>query len=203
MNLFNEAKKATPVASKKEHVEHTIENQEFHQNILRLVDVNEQLTTLDAEAKMLTAEIKGVAVKEFIRVYNDTKKFPGTFILRGTGLKAKSAGSLMFVPQDRYIKIDEERATELKKDYGAKIVTEETVYTMDSALVEKYGKVISDLILKSKDISSEDKLKLIKAETSYSVSKGTIQEAMSFNKKLVQVIEDVKPVFMMRNVKAE
>jgi hypothetical protein len=60
--------------------------------------------------------------------------------------------------------------------------------------------------LSSKDIKDEDKLKLIKATTSYSVTKGTIQkglELMNENRSLATVVEDIRPIFMMRNVQLE
>ena len=49
----------------------------------------------------------------------------------------------MFLPTDMYIKIDEERSEELKKKYGEDIVTEKTVYTMDTELVDNYVDIIS------------------------------------------------------------
>ena len=204
MNLFATAKEKAPVTSaKKGHEEYTINEVDFHNDIIRLTAVNQQLDELDAESKMLNANIKGRAVTEYLKVYKQNKKFPETVVFRGTGVEKVAAGSFMFMAQDRYIKIDQERAEELQKEYGKAIVTEDTVYTMDSKLIEKYGKVISDLILNSKDISDDDKLKLIKAETSYAVSKGTIKEALNLKKELEQVVEDVRPVFMMRNVKIE
>ncbi len=198
MNLFQEAKKEAPVtAAKKSHEEFEIKDVEFNKDLVRLAAVNQQLDELDAESKLLSAAVKERSIKEYLKVFKEKGKFPETVIFRS--IKA----SLMFLAQDRYIKIDQERAHQLKTEYNKDIVAESTTFTMDSVLVEKYGKVISDLIMNCKDIKAEDKTKLIKATTSYEVAKGTIQNAMGFGKKLQDVVEDVKPVFMMRNIKVD
>lgn len=204
MNLFAQAKTQAPVAkSKKQHEEFTINDGQFHQEVVRLTVVNKQLDELDAESKLLTSSIKERAKTEYLKVFEETKKFPETVIFRGMGLPKIPTAQFMFMAQDRYIKIDQERAQQLKNIYGEKVVEETTTYTMDSKLIEKYGSVISKLILESKEINDEDKLKLIQATTEYNVAKGTIQNALGFNKPLNEVTTDVNPVFMMRNVKIE
>ena len=206
MNLFDKAKQdnaAVTTRAKKQHEEYTITDPKFHQDIVRLTNVNKQLDELDAESKMLTADIKEKAKQEYLKVFNKTKKFPETVIFRGVGVDKIPAGQFMFMAQDRYIKIDEERAQQLTETYGKAVVEATTVYTMDSKLVEKYGSVISAMIMNSKEISDEDKLKLIKATTDYSVAKGTIHNALKFEKDLSEVVTDINPVFMMRNVQIE
>jgi ABC-type phosphate/phosphonate transport system substrate-binding protein len=87
--------------------------------------------------------------------------------------------------------------------YGEDIAEENTTYTMDSKLIEKYGEVISDLIYGSKKIADDDKEKLIEAVTSYTVKKGTITKLNEFGGTVQEMIEEVKPVFQMKNIKLE
>ena len=80
----------------------------------------------------------------------------------------------MFIPTDKYITITPARAEELQDLYGESIVEEKTVFSFDNAMIEKYGEIISRMIEDSTDIAEKDKEKIIKATTSFSVAKGTI-----------------------------
>ena len=44
---------------------------------------------------------------------------------------------------------------------------------------------------------------MIAASTEYMVAKGTISSLENFNQKKAEVLEDIKPVFMMKNVTVE
>jgi hypothetical protein len=112
----------------------------------------------------------------------------------------------MVIPTDKYIVIDKDRAELMQKQYGPNIVEEKDTYILDAAMVEKYGDIISKLIEKCKDIPDEDKEKLIKVETKRTIRKGTIQRLfVDFKKftgnKMGNLLEDIKPVFQMKNVK--
>jgi hypothetical protein len=110
---------------------------------------------------------------------------------------------MMFIPVDRYIKIDHVRAQELIDKYGEDSVSEKTTYIMSTELVDKYGEIISDLIVKSKKIAEEDKAKLISANTDFSVASGMIQRLEDYSTHKMEIIEDIKPIFQLKNVKVE
>jgi hypothetical protein len=196
-NLFKAAKEKAPekkVASKEKlavQVPHIADDLE------RLAKINEQIDALSAEAKMLTETVKGTAIEEFVHIYEKDSKYPGSF-----NLEAGNA-SVMFIPVDRYIKIDGERKEELVNKYGEDIIEEATTYVMDTALVEKYGEEISKLIMSSKKISDDDKAKLISANVAISIKKGTIsaitEKYGEFG--VAEVLEDIKPVYQLKNVK--
>jgi hypothetical protein len=200
-NLFKKAKdsgtSATPKASNKQEV--VVNDKELEKNLRQLANVNQQIDALNATAADLNGQIKPRIVEEFVNLYNKEKKYPGSF-----NLKAGSS-SLMVVPTDKYITIDEDRYETLQKQYGPNMVEEKDTYIMDNAMIEKYGDVISKLILNCKDIAAEDKDKLIRVETKKSVKKGTIKVIFEDFKKytgkgLAGLIDDIQPIFQLKNI---
>lgn len=202
-NLFEKAKNSTSTPVKKnDKVEVNVNEKGFYTSLSRLAKINAQMDDLKAEAVILSAEVKSKGISEFQKLYKEKKKFPGSFVIKSSLDKVPTA-SMMFIPVDKYITIDAERAKELKKEYGNEIVSEKTVYTMDADLVEKYGDVISNLIENCKKIATEDKEKLISAVVEYGIAKGTISELHAFDKDMNTMIEDIKPIFQLKNIKVD
>ena len=173
-NLFKAAK-ANPEkkAASKEKV--SIQVDYLSHEIERLAKIQEEIDALSAEAKLLHEQVKDAGINEFVNLFESSSKYPGSF-----NIESENA-SVMFIPSDRYSKIDEERSNEL---------------------TEKYGEVISDLILNSKKIEDSDKDKLISAKVDYSVAKGTISSLNEYNLyDMKEIISDIKPVFMLKNPK--
>lgn len=195
MNLFATAKQKQEKKPKNEKV--SFRNDNVSAELERLAEVQAKIDALTAEAKILTDAVKSEATEAFLNLYENGRKFPGSFNFES------GKASMLFIPVDRYIKIDQVRSEELAEKYGNEIIEEKTTYTMNSELVDKYGEIISDLILKSKKIDDADKAKLIAASTEYMVAKGTISSLENFNQKKAEVLEDIKPVFMMKNVTVE
>lgn len=194
-NLFAAAKTAAPAKPAKAQKE-VVKINSISAELERLAQVQEQIDALSAEAKLLTETVKAESINAFVDLYEKKASYPGSF-----EIEAGNA-SMLFIPMDKYITINEERAEELQSKYGAEIVEENTTYTMDAALVEKYGEEISNLIMKSKKIAEEDKSKLIGATVKYAVKKGTIT---AITEKFAdygvdEVVVDIKPVFSMKNV---
>jgi hypothetical protein len=210
-NLFNAAKSKGPAPkAAKQKAEVVVTDKGFHASLFRLADVNSQMDALKAEASVLTSDVKERAIIEFAKLYKDTQKFPGSFnIVAKNGNKADA--SLMFIPTDRYLTMDEERFEEVKEKYGEGIVAEEkTTYEMNADLIEKYGEIISDLIENCSEIEEADKALLISAKTTYNVKKGTISDVpglvADLKKKDVtvtmdEIIEDIHPVYQLKSVK--
>jgi hypothetical protein len=74
---------------------------------------------------------------------------------------------------------------------------------MNSELVEKYGELLSNAIAKIKEIPDSDKAKLISAITSFEIKKGTISDLDKFGGTIPEMLEEVKPIYQMKNVKVE
>ena len=71
-------------------------------------------------------------------------------------------------------------------------------------MVDKYGEILSRLIEESDEIDEDDKEKIIKATTVYSVAKGTIDKLKDYSEEsdveIISIVEEVKPVIAIKNV---
>ena len=150
-----------------------------------------------AKADMISDEIRDIAKNAWLNQYDKTGKNPeSVMICQENG---EDVAQLMFVPTDKYITITQERAEELQETYGEEIVEEETTFSFDATMIEKYGEILSRLIEESEEIAEKDKEKIIKATTKYSVAKGTIDKFTTYGD-VNEVMEAVKPVVALKNV---
>lgn len=200
MSLFQKAKKVAPktTKAKAEKVRISVEDPSFFDKVQKLEELNDQMKSAKAKADMISDELKDLGKDKWADLYTETGKNPGSVMLEQVN-ELDDTAQFMFVPTDKYITINEERADELRETYGDEIIEEETTFSFDSRMIEKYGEILSDLIMNSPDIAEADKEKIIKATTKFSVAKGTID---NFNKygEVSEVMEAVRPVVAMKNV---
>ena len=200
-NLFAKAKKSAPAKTTKakdEKVRIAIEDKTFFDKIEKLEVLQDQMKVAKAKADMISDELRDLGKSEWAKLYDQTGKNPGTVMLEQVNA-TDDVAQLMFVPTDKYITITPERAEELQETYGAEIVEEETTFSFDSAMIEKYGEILSRLIEESDEIKDTDKEKIIKATTKYSVAKGTIDKFATYGD-VNEVMDAVKPVVALKNV---
>jgi len=200
-NLFAKAKKSAPAKTTKakdEKVRIAIEDTTFFDKIEKLEVLQDQMKVAKAKADMISDELRDLGKSEWAKLYDQTGKNPGTVMLEQVNA-TDDVAQLMFVPTDKYITITPERAEELQETYGAEIVEEETTFSFDSAMIEKYGEILSRLIEESDEIKDTDKEKIIKATTKYSVAKGTIDKFATYGD-VNEVMDAVKPVVALKNV---
>jgi hypothetical protein len=199
-NLFAKAKKSAPAKTskaKEQKVRLTVEDANFFSNVQKLEELQDQMKTAKAKADMISDEIRDVAKDAWLNQYQTTGKNPeSVMICQENG---EDVAQLMFVPTDKYITITQERAEELQETYGEEIVEEETTFSFDATMIEKYGEILSRLIEESEEIAEKDKEKIIKATTKYSVAKGTIDKFAAYGD-VNEVMEAVKPVVALKNV---
>lgn len=199
-NLFAKAKKTAPAKTTKakdSKVRLTVEDANFFANVQKLEELNDQMKAAKAKADMISDEIRDVAKEAWMEQYDKTGKNPeSVMICQENG---EDVAQLMFVPSDKYITINEARAEELREMYDEEIVTEETTFGFDAAMIEKYGEILSRLIEESDEIDEKDKEKIITAKTTYSVAKGTIDNFTKYGD-VREVMEAVKPVVSLKNV---
>lgn len=193
--LFEKAKRR---ASK---TEEEIKEREYPEVVIKgLTPKLKLFETIDSEIKEKTAELemikndlKEIGKTEFVKMYKTKKKNPNTFLLRG-----EQGGCVMIIPTDGYLKIDYQRSREISKDYGREFIEEETVFSFDPIMLEKYSKEISDLILNSKNIAEEDKDRIIVAKTTYKIKKGTIDKLSDYSN-MQEVLDAIQPIFQVKN----
>jgi hypothetical protein len=199
-NLFAKAKKSAPAKTTKakdEKVRLTVEDANFFTNVQKLEELQDQMKLAKAKADMISDEIRDIAKNAWLNQYDRTGKNPDSVMICQEN--GEDVAQLMFIPTDKYITISPERAEELQETYGQEIVEEETTFSFDSSMIEKYGEILSRLIEESAEIKDADKEKIIKATTKYSVAKGTIDKFTTYGD-VSEVMEAVKPVVSLKNV---
>jgi len=203
-NLFTKAKQSAPktAKAKDEKVRVKVADSDFFDKIKRLQDLQENMKRDKAEADMISDEVKEIGKVEWSKVYDKTSKNPGSIMLESkSGL---DLAQTMFVPTDKYITINEDRANYLVEKFGEDVVEEKTSFSFDNEMVDKYGEILSQLIEASDEIDEDDKEKIIKAVTSYSVAKGTIDKlklmSQNTDTDIVDIVEEIKPVIALKNV---
>lgn len=199
-NLFAKAKKSAPAKTTKakdEKVRLVVEDPTFFSKVEKLEVLNDQMKAAKAKADMISDELRDVAKTEWLNQYERTNKNPESVMICQS--QDDDTAQFMFIPMDKYITITAERAEELQETFGEEIVEEETTFSFDSAMIEKYGEILSRLIEESDEIKDADKEKIIKATTKYSVAKGTIDKFSTYGD-VVELMEAVKPVVSLKNV---
>ena len=201
MSLFTKAKKSeTPkkTSAKDKKVRLVVEDSNFFSKVQTLEELQETMKSAKAKADLIPDELKDIAKDLWADEYEKTKKNPESVMIVQESESGDTA-QFMYVPTDKYISINEERAEELKEAYGEEIVEEKTTFSFDSEMVEKYGEVLSMLIENCDEIKESDREKIIKAVTTYSVAKGTIDKFKQYGD-VTEMIETVKPVVAIKNV---
>ena len=200
-SLFDKAKKSAPAkktSAKDKKVRLTVEDPTFFEKVEKLEELQETMKSAKAKADLISDELKDIAKELWADEYEKTKKNPESVMIVQEN-ESGSTSQFLFVPTDKYISINEERAEELKEAYGEDIVEEKTTFSFDNDMIEKYGEVLSMLIENCDEIKESDREKIIKAVTTYSVAKGTIDKFKQYGD-VNEMIETVKPVVAIKNV---
>jgi len=199
-NLFSKAKKAAPATTKSakdKKIRLQVEDPNFFSKVEKLEKLNDTLKSAKAQADMISDELRDIAKSEWIAEYERTGKNPESVMI--VQEVAGDTASIMLVPSDKYISITEARAEDLRDIYGEEIVEEETTFSFDSAMIDRYGEILSMLIENCDEIDEKDKEKIIKATTKYSVAKGTIDKLKDYGD-VSELMESVKPVVSLKNI---
>jgi len=200
-SLFDKAKKSAPAKTTKakdKKVRLVVEDANFFSKVQTLEELQETMKSAKAKADLISDELKDIAKELWADEYEKTKKNPESVMIVQEN-ESGDTSQFMFVPTDKYISINEERAEELKEAYGEEIVEEKTTFSFDNDMIEKYGEVLSMLIENCDEIKESDREKIIKAVTTYSVAKGTIDKFKEYGD-VNEMLETVKPVVAIKNV---
>lgn len=187
-NLF--AATTTKTAAPKKADKKVLSAHELGDKVKRFADLKNQIDALTGELKMIEGDIKGKGRELFVQEYKRERRTPDNFKIQD-----QTGSSCLFIVMDKYTAVDEEKAAILKDFDG--LLGENVVYKFNTELVEKYGSVLSELILNCPDIADEDKGNLISGERTYSVSKGSIDRLLQFANP-EQVLELINPICALK-----
>lgn len=204
-SLFKKAKEQAPEkkpSAKEKKVRVTVDIPGFFEKLKRQAFLKQEIKSYEAESELLDDEIKEVGKEEWAKLYDNSGVNPESIMIEAK--QGLNTAQYMLLMSDKYIKIDSARAEYLKENYGADIVNETETYEFDQKMVEKYGEVISDLIMNCEQIEENDKEKIIKAVVSNTVAKGTIDKLKIYadksGVKVADMVDIVKPVISAKNV---
>jgi hypothetical protein len=187
-NLF--AATTTKTAAPKKADKKVLSAHELGDKVKRFADLKNQIDALTGELKMIEGDIKGKGRELFVQEYKRERRTPENFKIQD-----QTGSSCLFIVMDKYTAVDDEKAAILKDFDG--LLGENVVYKFNTELVEKYGSVLSELILNCPDIADEDKGNLISGERTYSVNKGSIDRLLQFANP-EQVMELINPICALK-----
>lgn len=195
LNFFDDNQKKSK-SSKKENIKIRLDDHYFDK-IKELEEVNNRIKFDKRVSESITEDVKEVGKEKWIQTYLEIGANPGTLTLQA--FSDDSVAEAIFVPSDKYISINKEKADILISKYGDDIIEEETFYKIDSDMANRYGQIISDLIMNCDDIPDLDKENIIKSVTNYSIKKGSINCLDDFGQ-VDEVLENIKPIFSLKSI---
>ena len=187
-NLFATATKIKETAKKTD--KKVINAPELGNKIQRFAELKQLIDSATGELKMIEGDIKGIGKKLFMSEYKQQRSTPDNFKIQD-----ETGNSCMFICIDKYTIVDETKAGILANFEG--LLAENVVYKFNADLVEKYGAVLSELILNCSDIDDLDKGNLISGEKTFSVAKGSIDRLMQYANP-EQVYELINPIVALK-----
>jgi hypothetical protein len=187
-NLFASATKVKETAKKTD--KKVINAPELGNKIQRFAELKQLIDSATGELKMIEGDIKGIGKKLFMSEYKQQRSTPDNFKIQD-----ETGNSCMFICMDKYTIVDETKAGILANFEG--LLAENVVYKFNADLVEKYGAVLSELILNCSDIDDLDKGNLISGEKTFSVAKGSIDRLMQYANP-DQVYELINPIVALK-----
>jgi len=187
-NLFATATKVKETAKKTD--KKVINAPELGNKIQRFSELKQLIDSATGELKMIEGDIKGIGKKLFMSEYKQQRSTPDNFKIQD-----ETGNSCMFICMDKYTIVDETKAGILANFEG--LLAENVVYKFNADLVEKYGAVLSELILNCSDIDDLDKGNLISGEKTFSVAKGSIDRLMQYANP-DQVYELINPIVALK-----
>ena len=216
MGVFNKTKSAPKKKSTTKAKEQVIptfetpeETKEFNEKLDKFATLKAKITELTAEYKSVESDIKEISKDELVKMLGNGRKKESFHITSTIG------GTVMVVPQDKYLSIDDERASYLNETYGTYddgenlidgFVEESSEFKFNMTILERNQEVIERFFEECEDITDEDKENLIECVTKYSIKKGTIDQLYKISKdKEVDVetlYEEIRPVLQLKGAKS-
>lgn len=187
-NLFATATKVKETAKKTD--KRVINAPELGNKIQRFAELKQLIDSATGELKMIEGDIKGIGKKMFMSEYKQQRSTPDNFKIQD-----ETGNTCMLIVMDKYTIVDETKAGILANYDG--LLAENVLYKFNAELVEKYGQVLSELILNCPAIDDMDKGNLISGDKTFSVAKGSIDRLMQYDNP-EQVFELINPIIALK-----
>lgn len=158
--------------------------------IKRFNDLKNEIEAATGELKMIEGDIKGLGREVYLKEYRAAKMKPESFKMQD-----KTGATCLFICMDKYTIVDENKAEVLGQFND--LLDKKQTFKINADLVEKYGEVLSKLILGSKQIEEEDKLNLIQGDVQYSVKKGSLDRIMQYENPEM-IFELINPIVALK-----
>jgi hypothetical protein len=189
VNLFNTLKAKEPGTKKTD--KKVINAPQLEDKVRRFSELKAQIDEATAQLKMIEGDIKAEGRLQFLSEYLRESKTPDNFKLMD-----KTGASCLFIVMDKYTSVDETKAEILRQYNG--LLTETRTYKFNPDLVDKYGAILSDLIVNCPNIAGEDKGQLISGEIAYSVTKGSIDKLLLQSATPSEIFELINPIVSLK-----
>ena len=187
-NLFATATKVKETVKKTD--KKVIQAPILGNKVQRYDELKQIIDSATGELKMIEGDIKSVGKDLFMKEYRNQRSTPDNFKIQD-----ETGNSCMFICMDKYTIVDEAKAGILSNFDG--LLAENVVYKFNAELVEKYGLILSELILNCADIDDLDKGNLISGEKTFSVAKGSIDRLMQYDSP-DQIFELINPIVSLK-----
>jgi len=142
-------------------------------DISRYDELKAIMKNAKAESDLIGGRIKEVGFQKWIELYEQNRTNPNSIDL------IDGDENIMLQVKDSYKKVEPEKRAILQENYPDLLETT-IVYTIDTALLDKYGEVLTNLINNSKDIEEKDKENLIKGESTTIIKSGSVDKLLNY-----------------------
>ena len=172
----------------------------FFSRVSQIHKLNLEIKERENIVSTLTDQVKEVAKVEWCRMYENSRMNPGS--LKVYSQRESEVSSVLFVPSDRYISLNETTKSLVESELGRDAIQETHEWSISSEMVEKYLPILQEMIRMSDEISLEDKSKILTETIKYSIKPGTIDNLSNLGQ-VEKVFERVKPVVSLKNIQVE
>jgi hypothetical protein len=187
-NLFANVKAKETTTTKKD--KKTLQAPDLGEKVRRFSELKQQIEAATGELKMIEGDIKTTGRSLYLSEYRSQRSAPDNFKIQD-----ETGASCMFIVMDKYTAVDEDKAEILRNFDG--LLSENVTYKFNPDLVEKYGAILSELILNCQEIDDADKGQLISGERTYGVQKGSIDRLLQYDNP-EQVFELINPIVALK-----
>lgn len=169
----------------------------FFSRVSQIKRLSQEIKERESVVSTLSDHVKEVAKKEWTSLYQKMENNPGS--LRVYATKEDETSSVLFVPSDRYISLNENSKKTIEDQLGEEVIQESREWSIPGAMVEKYLTLLKDFIGSSSDILDEDRPKILQETLKFSIKPGIIDRLDQFGE-VDKVFETIKPVVSLKSI---